>query len=112
MIQLFPPGAFVIAWSACGPMRWKRVAFNPVKDVKRDACVSDVHDGPDLKVVKAREKTDQKTNCGYDADVKRPRGGGVEPFHTYVVGLRSVTSLHGEGERYEGGPMWAGVRES
>lgn len=80
-------------------MRRKGVSFNPVKDVKCDACVGDVDDGPDLKVMKAGKKTDQETDRGYDANVKRPRGGGVEPFHAYVVGLRSVSSLHGERER-------------
>lgn len=99
MVELFPPGALIIRRGTNSPIRRKGVSFKPVKDVECYGRMCYVDKCPCLKVMKSWKKTDQKPHGGYNAKIKCPCGGGVEPFHANIVRLGSVAGLHGKREK-------------
>ncbi|KAI0561137.1 hypothetical protein FGB62_92g044 [Gracilaria domingensis] len=94
MIKLLPPRALIVGRGAYRPVRRKRTALEPVKDVEGDDCVQDVDDGPGVEGSATGKQAGKQTHGGDDGEVEGPRSRRVEPLHAHVVGLRAVASLH------------------
>lgn len=83
-VKLLPPRPLVITGRGQRPVRWKRVALDPVEYEERDDSVQHVHDRPRMEVLHSRRQPKQQAHRAHDAHVNTPRSGRVQPLDADV----------------------------